>query len=383
MGRARILFVSSGLSPRLGGPPWSEAALSASLARHAEVTILVRRAALDRGFVSRQRLHAVLAYEPAEMVGSLFGSRHWLSQLVASSDLVHLNGFWKWEHSILARACARHGIPYLLHPRGMMWVGHRKVWLKRLFNVLLGRPLARGAARVIALSRFETRHFSPYGLSPDRVAVVPNGVALPVEPRRPRETEPAFLYLGRIEARKNLPFLFQAFARYRALGGRARLRLVGPVERRHDRALRSLAKALRIEGVVSLEPPVYGEGKHALLATAMAVVYPAVEEPFGRVPFEALAVGGRPLVPDKSGAAEYLASQLPDAIFRQGDEASLAEALFAAESRPWTEENRRAARAWVGRAFSWDVVTREVLELYRTASRELEGLPLPLPEPAS
>lgn len=369
----RVLFLSSGLAPRLGGPPWSEAALCASLAEHAEVTILVRRGAFDRGFVTREGLHAVLAYEPAEMIGAIFGERHWLAKLIRSSDVVHLNGFWRWEHAIVAAFCRKAGIPYVLHPRGMMWVGHRKVWLKRLYNFMLGNLVARGASRVIALSRYETRHFEPYVLKADAVAIVPNGVHCPPLPKSGASGEKCFLYLGRIESRKNLPFLLQAFARYRAQGGTATLRLVGPVERNHDRTLFSLASALGIADALRLDAPVYGNAKWSLLRDAIAVVYPAVEEPFGRVPFETLAVGGRPIVPDRSGAAEYLTRQLPDAIYCQGDEESLVGALRSAEAHAWTEENRASAREWVSQAFSWQVITRDVLAVYESARRDLSS----------
>ena len=106
---------------------------------------------------------------------------------------------------------------WVIHPRGMLLMGHRRVLLKRIFNLVIGSWIIKNASKVIALSRYETEQFKPHRIPPERVQIIPNGV--PLEQRGKRDPKPYFLYIGRIESRKNLIFLIQAFQKYRQSGG--------------------------------------------------------------------------------------------------------------------------------------------------------------------
>src|SRR5690606_33226217 len=120
-----------------------------------------------------------------------------------------------------------------------------------------GNYIVRNASRIVVLSRFEERHLLPYGVPERRMSIIPNGIQVPaVQPGRiPHLVEQEyFLYLGRIEARKNLIFLMDAYARYWQRGGRAALVLVGPDERGYARRVRARAEELGVDSQVHLLP---------------------------------------------------------------------------------------------------------------------------------
>lgn len=375
------MVTSQALTPWYGGSAISEASLCSHLGKNCEVTVLCRQGLVDYAFIQSFGLKNVREYRPREVVEAWRNGKHWLARLIREADVFHLNGHWKWENYFLARICAREGVPYVLHPRGMLLVGHRRVLLKRVFNLLIGNWIVRNASAVIALSQFELGQFRPYQTKQDAVVVIPNGISAPKKKsggsRSPVETKPFFLYLGRLEARKNLIFLVRAFRHYVDRGGDANLLLVGPIERGYDRAVNTEIASLDLKDRARIHPPVYEPERTAYLKQARAVIYPSNDEPFGRVPFETLAAGGVPIVPDQSGSAEYLKPFLPGCIYRHQDAESLLEVLQRLDLRemPNLEQGLARARQWVEEDLDWQDITRTVEGLYQKLIRRVGRAP--------
>jgi glycosyltransferase involved in cell wall biosynthesis len=349
------------MKPAYGGPAFSEAMLCTALQKRASVTVLVRADRVDREFVSEHGLHDVVTYSPTDLLRKV-------PALFANFDVFHLNGHWRWEYAVLARLSERAGVPYVLHPRGMLLVGHRKVFAKKWFNRLLGNHIVERASRVIALSEFETLQFDPYGVLAEKVTVLANPITTPQISALETSKKSGFLYLGRIEQRKNLIFLVEAFKEYRDKGGTSELRMVGPVERGYDEMIRQAVALLGLDESVKVLPPAFGDEKWRAIQRAEALIYPALEEPFGRVPFEALTVGTAPVVPDRSGSAEYLKPFLPQCIYRENDRGSLVNTLLNVNA-PLTFEGVDRARGWIQTALHPDHIAERMLEIY-TGLRE-------------
>ncbi len=369
----KVVVLSQALAARYGGAAVSEASLCSNLQKRCPTVVLCRKGHLDSAFVSGFGLTDVKEVHPFDVLRLWRDPSHWLARTLSDCDILHVNGHWRWENILIAFWCRRRRVPYLLQPRGMLWLGHRKVALKRLFNRVLGNRMVHGAARLIALSQFEVEQWKPYGVSESRCVVQPNAVSglEPAGAERPYAA-PFFLYVGRLESRKNLQFLITAFARYVKDGGKADLLLVGPVERGYDRQLTQWAKRLSVTSRVKVLAPVYGSGKSDYLRHAIAVIYPSVGEPFGRVPFEALAVGGVPIVPVESGAAEYLRPFLSMCLYPIEDADALTACLRAVERRDSEalEAGLVAARAWVRATLDWTPIADRVHKIYEAVVEE-------------
>lgn len=363
----RVLFVSSGFTAKLGGPPISEASLVAGLAPHCRVRLLCPSHLLEPGFLSPFGIRDVHPYKPRSVFAAWRGKRNDIASWIEESDILHLNCHWRWEYYFFARLAAARGIPFVFHPRGTCWIGHRKVWRKRAFNRLVGLSTVRAAARVILLSEFERSMMKPYRVAEDRIVVLPNGI-----PSIPPSEAPAghgqyFLYFGRIERRKNLLFLVEAYAEYRRRGGKAGLWLMGPPELDYDVILERRARTLDVFDGFRIREACYGPEKWNIIRGAVGVVYPAKQEVFGRVPFEAIAAGVHAVLPRESGGAEYLEPLMPECLYRQDDAADLASALQRVEAAQAGKADLglAGARSWVARELSWDALARRVHSLYQ------------------
>ena len=155
-------------------------------------------------------------------------------------------------------------------------------------------------------------------------------------------------------------------------GGQAALLLIGPAERDYDQKIEARIKGLKLGAFARVLPPVYSNEKWQYMRKAQAVIYPTNDEPFGRVPFEAIAAGTYPLIPDESGSAEYLRPLLPECIYRNQDEHSLIAVMNELERkrRGSDTESLTKAQAWVRDVLDWDKVASAVMKTYEDVLQE-------------
>lgn len=368
----RTLFFSSGLAPEYGGAAISEASLCQFLGKLVQVNVMCRQDRWNRKFAREYGLSHLQEYNPQDLFHCWKNKNHPNRSWFKNIDLVHLNGHWRWEYFFVSKICQELSIPYVVHPRGMMLVAGRKHHLKKIFNLLIGNSIAQKAERIVALSQYEIQQLAPYGVSDEQVTVIPNGVCFkeePLNPSEPTRVSDHFLYFGRLEHRKNLLFLIEAYARYRQLGGTKKLRLKGPIEHGYEQLVIQKSESLQMSHHVSILAPTYGQDKWRHLSQSTAVVYPGIDEPFGRVPFETLLAGGLPIVPRESGGAEYLRPVLPQSIYSTNDCDALAERLLWAEGLNTRDRSEllTQAQAWVKENLEWEKVSNQVYHLYEKA----------------
>jgi O-antigen biosynthesis alpha-1,2-mannosyltransferase len=267
-----------------------------------------------------------------------------------------------WRETRLAGALAEHGVHVLWSPVAALPLRcavprvatvHETPWLVRprmegllreeVHKIRL-RIAAEVAARIVCPSRSAAAQVAQ--LHPDvesRLRVVPHGVPEPfftaMDPRRGETLRqrvgavaPYLLHVGGTRARKNVPLLLRAYARYRLRGGRADLVLAGP----GDPPTSAPRGAVHV-GYVSDETllALY-DGAQALVVASDSEGFgiPVIEAMARATPVVATAAGG---IPEAAGGAALL--------FAPGDEDALALALREVED----DENLRALLVAKGR----------------------------------
>jgi glycosyltransferase involved in cell wall biosynthesis len=180
------------------------------------------------------------------------------------------------------------------------------------------------------------------------------------------------LYLGGLDARKNIETLLQVYTWAEStLGQDYPLVIAGTLPdggRRHTgffRDPRAIAKALDIEEVVRCIGPVAEEDKPALYRGASAFLYPTRYEGFGLPALEALACGvpvvgsNASSVPEIVGAGGMLVD--PD------DARAMAGSLIAVVTEHDLHEKLAQAALEQAARFSWEKCARETLLAYQAA----------------
>lgn len=225
----------------------------------------------------------------------------------------------------------------------------------------LVRRAVRGGAWVHTMSRTVADEcIHDLGADPDRVRVVPGGVAPPA-PVRPRPPGPPYvLALGTVEPRKDLPTLVAAFDLAAADHPDLELRIAGPEGWGEEALAAAIDAAHHRDRIHRLG---WVTDRDALLDGAAVVAYPSRYEGFGFPPLEAMARG----VPVVASTAGSVPEVLGDAalLVPPGDVAALAGALTDALADRTTRETLvTAGRARVAR-YSWAAAGEAMTAVYQ------------------
>ena len=242
-------------------------------------------------------------------------------------------------------------------------------WRDRLlFRFVAGS--VRRATRVIAVSEFTRQDvIDLYGLAPESVHAIPNGVDRRFAPRPGAASAvraafgldaPYVLTVGALQPRKNVPRLIEAFAS--AAPGDHVLAVVGGDRGGRDAVLSAAARCglgerLRLLGHVGEDalPDLY--------SGARALAFPSLYEGFGLPALEAMACGAPVVASRTTGLGEAVGDAALTVDPTSVDE--LAEAL----SRVLSDEALRARLIAAGLAraaeFTWGKAAARTADVYR------------------
>ena len=246
----------------------------------------------------------------------------------------------------------------------------RWVRLKNRASYPLSARRATIVTTVSAYSRDDmVRH---YGIPPDRVHVIPNGVDMRVfRPIEDREVLsewrrrvfgadiPFVLYVGKPTRRRNVPNLLKAFARIKSRGMPHKLLLIGTALSGFP-----LDALLRDDGIADHVVTI-GHANHDEIALAYnaadVMVYPSSYEGFGMPVLEAMACGTPVIALNNTAVPEFaggVASLLPDAEVE-----TLANGLADLLSNDAQRQEMRVEGPRRAAAYDWRIITRRYLDL--------------------
>jgi glycosyltransferase involved in cell wall biosynthesis len=181
----------------------------------------------------------------------------------------------------------------------------------------LVRSTARRADRIITVSRFSADDISrTYGVPPEKIAVTYPAVSERFQPgdkdsarlhlARKYGLNAAFLlYVGRIQARKNLVRLVEAYARLRQRGMTHKLVLVGKRDYGAERLFAKIDE-LGLRDEVIFPGHVFEEDLMFFYQATEAFVFPSLFEGFGLPVLESMA-SGIPTITSRGSSLEEVA----------------------------------------------------------------------------
>lgn len=229
-------------------------------------------------------------------------------------------------------------------------------FFKKLDSVIVVSEAAR---------QYHMRYFqAPY-------VTIPNGVDVArfadpaIEPiEQFNDGRPNVLFVGRLEKRKGLPYLIEAFARVQQVIPDARLLIVGAYDRLDQLPYRLQAHHLKLTGVKFI-----GHVDDAELAryyrTATVFCAPSTGmESFGMILLEAMAAGAPIVASNIEGYREVVSDGKEGVLVAPEDAEALADALIALLNDP----QRRTALSAAGRrkaaTYDWGIIAQRMLDHY-------------------
>lgn len=382
----RVLHVIPSLSPSSGGPSVALPAMARALAaRGVQVDVVTtdddgpgRRlvenlpgAVVDQGGWT-------VRYFPkqTEFYKASLPLHRWLREHVKDYDVVHVHAVFSFASLAAGRAAARCGVPYVVRPLGVLnrWgMANRRRLIKGMSFRLFDLPMLRRAAAMHYTSQMELQEAARFQL-PNQQVVIPIGMDLSpfmqLPPRtvfgqKHREALDTLniLFLSRVDVKKGIDLLLEAFALIRPKHPQARLIICGGGAQGYVASLQQQACSLGLADHITWVGEVAGEMRLAAFAVADLYVLPSHSENFGIALLEAMAAG----LPCVSSDQVALAVEAAPAVKVVPLQASmLADAMEALLSSVQEREKLgRAARELAFQNYSLEAMGKGLHALYQ------------------
>ncbi len=333
----RVLVVTARFHPDLGGTERHTHEVTRRMAKHSDLdlTVLttdrsgVRPSEEDFDGFTVLRCRSYPQHRDYYVAPAIY--KHILH---GPYDIVHCQGIHTAVPVLAMLAARRRRIPYLvtLHTGG-----HSSNLRGRLRNIqwrALG-PLLRGAAVIVAVSRFEQRVFQKAcSLDAARFEIIPNGGDLSQSAEQAEVVPGQIVSSGRLERYKGHQRAIEALPIVRRSIPHATLRILG--SGRYEGYLRSLIHSLGLEERVTIEyiEPHDRARMAVALGGAAAIVALSEYEAHPVAVMEALTLGIPTVGLDTAGVADLVEAGLVKGVPRNASPTTIARALVAALERP-------------------------------------------------
>jgi len=317
---------------------------------------------LDRfGFSLMPSLWAILKYRLPEV------------------GIVHMHAFRTIQNVLLYFACRRANIPYVIDAHGSAIYGKKKVWLKRFFDLVVGRRMLKDAGRLIAETEVGIREYTDLGVDSNKVDIVSPPFDTEEFDDLPGRGEfrsrydlgerRIILFLGRLHYIKGIDFLIDGFARYHERDPEAILVIVGSDDG-HEAELRDQSERMGLTDSVHFTGFLSGWEKTCALVDADIVAQTSRFEQGAWAPFEAVLCGTPIVVTADTGAGEDVRRLDAGTTVPFGDTKALADAFSSIfDAYPAASERTMRAAHFLRSRMSMTARVHEYEDIYKKCHR--------------
>ena len=277
-------------------------------------------------------------------------------------DIIHAHDWLTYPAGIaLARLTGR---PLVVHVHATEFDRSGEHVNQAVYNI--ERRGMHAAVRVLAVSML-TRNLlvNRYGISPDKIDVVYNGVD--IEPstygiKRIERSERIVLYFGRITMQKGPEYFVRAAKRVLEVEQNVRFVVAGSGDQ--ATAMIEMAAELGIGSRMTFTGFLRGKDIQRVFSLADLYVMPSVSEPFGIAPLEAMGHRVPVIISKNSGVSEVLTHALKVNFWDVDD---MANKIVAVLRHPPLRAELRDRGLFEVRGITWDGAAKRCIDSYEKA----------------
>lgn len=309
------------------------------------------------------------------------GLSRWLDLHMANFDVIHLHTFRSYQNNIVCMYAKKYDIPYVLQANGSVLRIIEKQSLKWIYDVVWGSKILRDSRKMLAVSESEVKQYIDMGVEDNKIALIPNAIdtdrfsQLPTEGRFRRslgisDNDKMVLYLGRLHKRKKIDVLINSFYYVQKEISNVVLVIAGQDYDQKKRLIDIIHK-LDLDDKVKFAG--YVEYPSEAYVDADILVYPAIYEIFGLIPFEAIMAGTAVIVSNDSGCGEFVKAANCGYLTKPADMMDLKEKIVIALNHP--QENNAMAnkgREYIMNNLTWNHIIRSILSVYGEVTGEMQ-----------
>jgi len=302
-----------------------------------------------------------------------------IHKIVSNFDIIELVGHWTFVNVLIYIIARQQNKPYVVCPCGALPVYGRSKFIKKIYNIIVGKNIIKNAHGLISITSDEIDQFIPYGIKKKPVMVIPNGVNVD-DYKIPQTAEfrkkynlvdcPFILFMGRLNHIKGPDLLLSAFCAVREQLVNYHLVFIGPdvgmlTELKKMTASFGVAERVHFLGYLG------GELKLQAYHEAELLVIPSRQEAMSIVVLEAGAAGTPVLLTDQCGFNEVDQVKGGKVVTAtvEGLQNGLIEMLLKPENLINMGFN---LKQFVSRNYTWETAVDNYLTLYQKILGDLK-----------
>jgi poly(glycerol-phosphate) alpha-glucosyltransferase len=243
---------------------------------------------LIAGEASEKRAEEMSVWEGQVVLSNFKNMKGIIKRLFVGDGIFHVHGLWG-KHAIIGYLCSNiMKKKVVISPHGMMdsWALNNSSVKKFLARKLYEERFWSKASCFHALNDNEASEIRKC-VPGANVVIIPNGVDVPEFDRHEVNKVRRLLFLGRLDRKKGIYELLDAWEKWSINNGNIELHVAGS----GDEELEEKLKRLDDVGVVKYHGEVYGGEKDLLFKTCDAFILPSFSEGLPMTVLEAMSYG--------------------------------------------------------------------------------------------
>lgn len=278
-----------------------------------------------------------------------------LLRLCKDVDIIHAN--WTLSGMVAWGTRFLHRKPIVLTIHGSDVLRIESYKIVRKFTAFIIRQIDG----IICVSNSLVQKIQEWGVSPQYITVIPDGVNIRKFSPSHFKRSPIILYVGSLTENKGIHVLINAFKIISTNIPDYKLQIVG--DGYYVKELVKLVRELELEDRIEFtgaQPQTYVAD---MMRKASILVLPSLSEGLGVVLLEALA-SGTPVVGTNIGGIPDVITPEVGMLVPPGNPRALAQGLLELITKLPKVDYSTAARKRIEEYFSWDIVVRQIITFY-------------------
>lgn len=301
MRRIKVLHIIPSLDEDSGGPSSAVKGYIRASVNNADIDMLTLKNRLTAGDI--EKIKTLLKNGQLYLFDSCikghgkFSVRMWVwvFKNISNYNIVHIHALFSPTSTFCAKIARLKKIPYILRPLGTLSnysLNHRHLFLKRFYFRIFEKSNIQHASFMHFTSLSEAEEAQSI-LKISSYKIIP----IPIEstPCNHRNADctirNSILFLSRIDPKKGLELLIDAYAAYCKIHPKIILTIAGNGDSRYNESIRTLVEKLGLRDRVKFLGFVSGKEKENLLKEALCLALFSRHENFGIAVVEAMASG--------------------------------------------------------------------------------------------
>lgn len=280
-------------------------------------------------------------------------------------DIIHIHGVWMYPQYAAAKYAFNNDIPYLISCHGMYepWLWLNGNLKKKIYFKYVVKNIFSKANYLHAITLPEAKELKKL-FPKTNVIEIPNLIdSNLVKTDAPNLKEKYILYLGRIDKKKGIDILINAFANID--NKNFKLKIAGGVND-YQKELEVLVEKLNLKEKVSFVGLITGVEKEILFKNAFVFVAPSHSEVVGMVNLESAVLGTPVITTKQTGLKKEWSDNGGFLVNPKVNEVQKALQVSLNWSDDERNENGKKLNSFVTKEYSWEYRFKDWLNLYKS-----------------